>query len=140
MFAVKKVGAILIMAGLLLSACGGAGKQEVKVTLTEFGIESSLTDFKVGVPYQFVVTNTGSVNHEFMIGHQLAADHMSKGMSMEELDKMALAMIAESKLTPGASVTIDYTFQEPAAAGNLEFACHTPGHYEAGMQLPVTVK
>lgn len=140
MFAMKRIGVILIAAGLLLTACGGTGKQEVKVRLTEFGIESSLTAFKAGVPYQFVVTNAGLVNHEFMIGHQWAPDHMGMGMSMEELDKMTLAMIDESKLTPNATVTIDYTFQEPAPAGNLEFACHTPGHYEAGMQLPITVE
>jgi len=33
----------------------------------EFGIESSVTNFEVGVPYHFEVTNEGSVNHEIMI-------------------------------------------------------------------------
>jgi uncharacterized cupredoxin-like copper-binding protein len=143
MFAFKKIYFILIVASLLLTACGGQGAigpEEVKITLTEFGIKSSVTDFKVGVPYHFVVTNNGSVNHEIMIMPPLMTDQMGIAMDMGELDKMALAMIEEDKLTPGITASFDYTFTETAPAGTLEFSCHTPGHYEAGMKLPITVQ
>jgi len=49
-------------------------------------------------------------------------------------------MIEADELTPGATKSFDYTFNETAPAGTLEFACHIPGHYEAGMNLPITVK
>jgi uncharacterized cupredoxin-like copper-binding protein len=141
MFTFKKVLVILITAGLLLTACGSQGNSnEVKITLTDFGIESSRTSFEAGVPYHFVVTNDGKVNHEIMIMPPLSEDQMGMAMDMEEMDKMALAMIEEDELTPGATVAMDYTFTVPAPAGSLEFACHTPGHYEAGMKLPITVK
>lgn len=142
MFTLRKALFALIAAGLLLTACGGGGqkKNEVKVTLTEFGIESSITEFQVGVPYHFVVTNVGQVNHEIMIMPPLTEDQMGMGMNMQEIDKMALVMIEEDKLTPGKTATMDYTFSEAAPAGTLEFACHTPGHYENGMKLPITVK
>jgi len=52
-------------------------------------------------------------------------------MTMEEMDEMALAYVEEDELTPGATQTLDYTFTEPAPAGNLELSCHTEGHYEA---------
>ncbi len=113
------------------------GPVEVKVTLTEFKIEASLTSFKVGVPYRFVVTNAGKVPHELMIMPPVTGE--MKGMSMEELDKMALAMIKEEDLPAGATKTLDFTFTT-LPTGSLEFACHVPGHYEAGMRLPITVQ
>lgn len=130
----------LVAAALLLAACSGQGggeTVEVQVTLTEFGFEASLTDFKVGVPYRFVVTNAGTVNHEIMIMAPLTEEDM--GMDMHELDETALAMIEEDQLPSGATASFEYTFMDAADAGSLEFACHTPGHYEAGMKLPITV-
>jgi len=143
MFALKKIYIVLITAGLLLTACGaqGAGNtKEVKINLTEFGIESSVTDFKVGVPYHFVVTNAGNVDHEIMVMPPLTEDSMGMPMDMGELDKTALVMLEASELTPGKTASFDYTFTEPASAGSLEFACHTPSHYEAGMKLPITIE
>lgn len=132
---------IPLVAGLLLTACGGQdGAIEVRVTLTEFGFESSLTEFEADVPYRFVVTNAGAVNHEFMIMTPLTEDQMGMAMDMHELDEAALAMIEEDQLPPGATATLEFTFAETAPAGVLEFACHTPGHYEAGMKLPIVVK
>lgn len=132
----------VVVLAVALAACGGAasptpsGPLEVKVTLTDFKVESSLTEFKVGVPYHFVVTNKGAVAHEIMLMPVVAAD---SGMTMEEMDKMALAMIEEDDMPGGATESFDVTFTEPAAAGQLELACHVPGHYEAGMKLPITV-
>jgi uncharacterized cupredoxin-like copper-binding protein len=132
---------VLIAASLLLSACGPSanpdGSVNVEVTLTDFGIESSLDTFEVGVPYHFIVTNEGAVNHEIMIMQPMMAD---MEMSMEEMDAMALAYIEEDELTPGTTQTLDYTFTEPAPAGSLELGCHIEGHYEAGMKLPITVQ
>lgn len=143
MFTIKKAVVVLIAAGLVLTACGGQGAantREVKITLTDFGIKSSVTEFKVGVPYRFVVTNEGQLEHEFMIMPPLTKDQMGTAMDMEELDEMALAMIEADMLPPGASATLELTFSEPASSGTLEFACHIPGHYEAGMMLPIIVK
>jgi uncharacterized cupredoxin-like copper-binding protein len=132
---------VLIAAGLLLNACGARkAATEVKITVKEFGIESSLTNFEVGVPYHFVVTNEGSVDHEIMIMPPLTTDQAGMGMDMGTMDQMALAMIPAEDLTPGTTRSFDLTFTEPASAGALEFACHTPGHYEANMKLPITVK
>jgi uncharacterized cupredoxin-like copper-binding protein len=61
-------------------------------------------------------------------------------MDMEAMDEMALAHISEEELQPGTTQTTDYTFTEADASKQLEFACHVPGHYEAGMVLPITVK
>ncbi len=139
----RKIFIVLAAVSLLLTACGGqqsAETTEVKITLTDFGIESNVTEFKAGVPYHFTVTNAGAVEHEFMIMPPLVEDQMGMAMDMEELDEQALAMIPASDLSAGATATFDYTFTEAAPDGTLEFACHTPGHYEANMKLPITVK
>ncbi len=137
----KRILVILSTFAFLLTACGGQkAPVEVQVTLTEFGINSSITEFEVGVPYKFVVTNAGTVEHEFMIMPPLKKDDMGMAMDMGKLDEMALLMIPGSELPAGATASIEYTFTKSASAGELEMACHTPGHYEANMRLPVTVK
>lgn len=140
MFALKKVWIVLVIAGLVLTGCEKSKATEVKITLNEFGIESSMTDFQMDVPYRFVVTNQGAVEHEIMLMPLMTSDSMGMSMHMEELDKMALAMISASDLPSGATASFDYVFTQSAPAGSLELACHTPGHYEMGMQLPITVK
>lgn len=136
------IATMLIASILLLSACGPStnpdGSVNVEVTLTDFGIDSSLDTFEVGVPYHFIITNEGAVNHELMIMQPMMPDMMD--MTMDEMDAMALAYVEEDELTPGATRTLDYTFTESAPAGSLEFGCHIEGHYEAGMVLPITVK
>jgi uncharacterized cupredoxin-like copper-binding protein len=140
MFALKKGWIGLVLAGLLLTACGGSKATEVNITLTEFGVQSSVTDFQIGVPYHFVVKNEGAVEHELMLLPPVMTESMGMAMNMDELDKGALAMIPASDLPAGGTASFDYTFTDAAPTGSLEFACHTPGHYEMGMKLPITVK
>lgn len=139
----KKIFIVLIALGLLLTACSAQRSKDtvdIQITLTEFGIQSSVTEFETGTPYRFVVTNAGAVEHEFMIMPPLTQDQMGMHMGMTDLDKMALAMIEAADLQAGSTASFDLTFTEPASAGALEFACHTPGHYEANMRLPIVVK
>jgi len=141
MLANKKLVGVLVVAVLFLAACGAqSNSNEVKITLTEFGIESSRTSFEVGVPYHFTVTNKGAVEHEIMLMAPLTDDQMMMNMDMEEMDAMALAHIEAEELQTGKTAEMDYTFTDPAPAGTLEFSCHIEGHYEAGMKLPITVK
>lgn len=141
------VGVVLTSA-LLIVACGpGASSSaqptaqkpiEVQVTMTEFKIEPSMTNFKVGVPYRFVVSNKGTVNHDFSISPPVM-QHGGMSMSSEDAHKDAVLVIEASEMPPGATKTADVTFTTPTAQAPLEFACHTPGHYEAGMLVPITV-
>ena len=130
---------LLLLATMVLSACGGSSGTpspvKVTVTLTEFKITSSLDTFQVNVPYHFVVTNQGSVEHEFYIMPPESAQ-----ISQDQVKQDALAGIPAAQLQPGQSATLDYTFTKAAPSGTLEFACHLPGHFEAGMHLAITVK
>jgi uncharacterized cupredoxin-like copper-binding protein len=109
------------------------GSLEVRVTLADFTVDSSITDFRVGVPYYFVVANRGPSVHEFMImpvkpdGSLLPPDVQYKN-KLIEIEQIAL----------GATLTINYLFS-PATVGRYEIACLMRGHYEAGMKLPIAV-
>jgi uncharacterized cupredoxin-like copper-binding protein len=113
----------------------GGGPVEVRVTLSDFTVVPSQTDFVAGWTYRFVATNQGAVNHEFMITPPMMA-----GMSMEKMHEMALLEIEEDDLPPGATRTLEYTFPDPAPAGKWEFACHVEGHYAAGMHVPIVIQ
>jgi len=141
MTAKNKLFVLVIAVVLLVSACGAQGNSNrVEITLTDFGIESSQTSFEVGVPYHFVVTNNGVIEHEIMLMAPLTEDQMMMNMDMEEMDEMALTHVEASDLQPNKTAEFDYTFTDVAPAGTLEFSCHIPSHYEAGMKLPFIVK
>jgi uncharacterized cupredoxin-like copper-binding protein len=110
-----------------------SGPTTVTIALTEFKITSSLSTFKVGTPYHFVVTNSGTATHELMVMPT------AKGTASED-ERDASELFEISELDPGQSGTKDFTFTAAAPAGVLEMACHVPGHYESNMRLAITVQ
>jgi uncharacterized cupredoxin-like copper-binding protein len=129
------------MAAALLGACspGQPGSAtDVKVTLTDFGVVSSSTEFTAGIPYTFTIRNEGQVPHEFMFIPPVMTGMAD--MHGEATHNTALIEVEESELPPGGMYILSYTFPQSAAGTELEIACHTPGHYEAGMRLPITVR
>lgn len=113
----------------------------VYVTETDYQINASRTSFHPGITYHFIVHNTSSDPHEFMIGPVMP----NTSMSMEQMDAMSLAMLDD--IGPGQTKSIDVTFPKAAmtkmsgmpATQSLEFSCHLPGHYESGMHLPLMI-
>ena len=92
---------------------------------------------KEGETIRFVVTNSGRMLHEMVIGTpEKLKEHaamMAKNPGMQH-DAPYLAHVA-----PGKTGEIVWTFNRP---GTYEFACLIAGHYEAGMRgtLVVTPK
>jgi uncharacterized cupredoxin-like copper-binding protein len=115
-------------------ATAAASATTVTITLADNTIESSLTTFQVGVPYRFVITNTGRHGHNFNISTPVAVVG-----SLNDALATALLAVSKDQLGAGASVTVDYTFPDSAAGANLEFSCLIQRHYQDGMLLPITV-
>jgi uncharacterized cupredoxin-like copper-binding protein len=131
---------ILLVTGL--AACSGQPEapQTVEITLTEFGIQSTSTSFEVGQPYLFVITNSGALDHELTVipvGTQMN-DHDIEDTGHDMSG--ALLHVGQEELTPGATVTVEYTFTQKIDFGQFEFACHLAGHYEAGMFALISVE
>jgi len=97
------LGLFLVPFMLILAACGSSttpsgtqqsqttpsGSQAVQVTLSDNKIDSSLTTFSAGMPYHFVVTNTGQVAHQFVMKPMgMDMEHMS----VDEMHHAALFM------------------------------------------------
>lgn len=137
----KLMGIALIAVIILLVGCSGGSSDpiDVEITVNEFNIVASQTDFKVGQTYNFIVTNEGALEHEFMIIEPMGMDS-DDAMEEDDHDDAALLVITEDELQAGATVTKSYTFEEHDADHELEFACHIAGHYEGGMHVPITVE
>ena len=90
---------------------------------------------KKGETVRFAVANKGAVLHEMVLGTPQAlkehAELMRKHPGMEH-DEPSMTHVK-----PGATGEIVWHFTK---AGNFEFACLIPGHFEAGMVGKVAVK
>jgi len=138
---------ILAVFAAILVACGddaapttAAGDAEtvtVHVTANEFGFVSDVTTFKVGVSYHFVVVDEGQIEHEMMVIDKSA--EMSGDMDMDAMHHLAIGLVDEEELQPGATGETDIVFTSEDIGKPIELACHLPGHYEAGMHLDITV-
>ena len=111
-----------------------ANGTQVDITLADNTIEASLTAFQVGVPYTFVITNTGPHGHNFNISTPVAV-----AGSLKDALATALLAVDQDQLGAGDSVTVDYTFPVSAAGTDLEFSCLIRRHYDDGMFQPITV-
>jgi uncharacterized cupredoxin-like copper-binding protein len=123
-------GVVLVALALLLAACAGGGVGEagasggepggivVDVSMTEFEVEMDQTDFPVGVPVTFNITNDGAIEHELILE---PLDVINEPLSED---------VEARGVLPGDTVSFTYTFDQ---AGTLQLACHIAGHYEAGM-------
>ncbi len=111
-----------------------AGYTPVQITLQDIRIHSSITTFKVGVPYFFIITNKDKVEHEFMMSPTGMGGHITSYTMMN----VTFALIEH--ITPNSIKTLSYTFKTPEPPGSIEFACHYSDHYAMGMVLPVVVE
>jgi uncharacterized cupredoxin-like copper-binding protein len=89
---------------------------------------------KQGEVVRCVVTNSGKLKHELVIGTlselKEHAEMMRKfpGMEHDEPNQVAVE--------PGKSGVLIWRFEQ---AGKVDFACLQPGHFEAGMKGSILV-
>jgi uncharacterized cupredoxin-like copper-binding protein len=153
---------VVLLIGLFMAACGSAtptatqapvqpatqapaepaatepgpvtGGTEVDVTLADNTIDASMTSFQVGVPYTFVITNTGQHAHNFNINPPVDV-----AGSLEQALDSALLAVPQEQLAPGQTATVEFTFPATAAGQLLEFSCLIRKHYEDGMRVDISV-
>lgn len=111
-----------------------AAATRIEVSLTDaLRIEPSPMSVPAGVPVTFVVTNTGSLDHEFYLGDESAQQE-------HETEMQAGAMSHDEPegitVPPGETKELTYTFE---ARGETLAGCHVAGHYVGGMKATITV-
>jgi uncharacterized cupredoxin-like copper-binding protein len=92
-------------------------------------------DARLGETLRLVIRNRGALMHEMVIG------------TRDELDSHAALMLKHPNMEhdepwmahvePGRSGDLIWTFNR---AGEFEFACLLPGHYQAGMRGTIRVR
>ncbi|MCO7248130.1 MULTISPECIES: cupredoxin domain-containing protein [Halomonadaceae] len=103
-------------------------------------------EMAAGEIVKFEITNTGSIEHEFVIGSKEAQEahrkmmqemaggeghdmsNMSEGEGHDMSDGSSMAAV-----TIAAGETESLLWRVPDNADELEYACNIPGHYESGM-------
>jgi magnesium-transporting ATPase (P-type) len=90
-------------------------------------------DVRASETIAFEIRNAGNLPHEFFIGtpeEQLEHEReMASGAPMH-------AEPGQIDVPAGRTVRLVYTFDQ---TGALEYGCHVPGHYPAGMRGTITV-
>jgi uncharacterized cupredoxin-like copper-binding protein len=120
------------------SAQASVAATRVDVTLTDrLRIEPATMTVPAGQPVTFVVTNSGAVFHEFVLGDE--AEQMAHDKEMAEAGGMSMPMDEPMAIgvEPGKTKELTVTFAEP---GTILAGCHVIGHYAAGMRADVTIE
>jgi uncharacterized cupredoxin-like copper-binding protein len=107
----------------------------VKVEMTDgMRFNPSSIEVKQGETVRFIVTNSGRLKHELVLGTEKELrEHyevMKKNPEMEHADPNMVT------LAGGKTGEIVWQFTR---AGKVDFACLQPGHYDAGMKGAVNV-
>ena len=91
-----------------------------------------------GETIAFTVTNSGNVDHEFVIGDaDVQEEHENEMTEDEEGDGHGEESANAVEVAPGETKTLVYTFNEET---DELYGCHVPGHYDAGMVGTITVE
>ncbi|MGE6608687.1 cupredoxin domain-containing protein [Halomonas sp. NPDC076908] len=102
-------------------------------------------EMAAGEIVKFEITNTGNLEHEFVIGSKEAQEehrqmmlnmangggHDMSNMSNGDGHDMANMSMAGVTIAPGETGTLLWSV--PDNVNELEYACNIPGHYESGM-------
>lgn len=127
------LAAILLLASLALSACGGGPRTaELTVDMHEFMFDPADLSVPANAQVTLSLSNSGALEHEFAIinlGEQVSPP----------VDEAALEGLVfwEHELEPGASETLE--FQAPSEPGTYQVICGIAGHLEQGMEGTLTV-
>ena len=112
-----------------------AAKRTIAVSMLDaMKFSPDKIDVKVGDTVKFVVKNTGSQMHEFVIGTKKEnAEHAALMMKFPNMEHDEPYM---AHVPPGKTGEIVWKFNK---AGEFDFACLIAGHYQAGMIGKITV-
>lgn len=89
---------------------------------------------KRGETVRFQITNHDRIAHEFVLGD--AAEQAAHEQEMASMPGMPMNDPNGITLAPGTKASLVWTFTR---AGQLQYACHLPGHYQEGMVGYLTI-
>lgn len=106
----------------------------VEIRATEMRFQPEAISVTPGETVRFVVHNEGQLRHSFLIGTR--AEQRAHEKRMQDMSRDELAAHNDPNmlmLAPGETETLVWRFGRDVD-GKARFACHVPGHYQAGMR------
>ena len=106
----------------------------VEIRATEMRFQPEAISVTPGETVRFVVHNEGQLRHAFLIGTR--AEQRAHEKRMQDMSRDELAAHNDPNmlmLAPGETETLVWRFGRDVD-GKARFACHVPGHYQAGMR------
>jgi uncharacterized cupredoxin-like copper-binding protein len=111
----------------------------VKISMLEEGkkmlFEPAVVEVQRGEQIRFVITNSGTYDHEFMLA--IKADNRKHAAVMKKFPDMEHNDPNAKRLAPFNNGDLVWRFTK---RGEFEYACLIPGHLEAGMHGKIIVK
>lgn len=126
-------------------------RRAMRITMRDNNYSPKSITVKKGETVRFIVENKGEFVHEFNIGTaEMHQGHQGEMLAMMqsgalEADKIVHAKMGDMKhddpnsvlLEPGQKGEVVWKF---GGAGEIQFACNVPGHYEAGMHGKLKIR
>jgi uncharacterized cupredoxin-like copper-binding protein len=109
------------------------GEHTVVIVVHHSRFQPAEVTVEPGTTVRFVVRNTDPIDHELILGDQAVQQWHERGTDSDHAGPGQVSVPA------GQERSTTFTFSY-AGAGQLEYACHLPGHYAYGMRGVVRVR
>ena len=172
---------MILAVSMLAAACGSGGDggeatgaggdpdAHIRVNMTEYGFGSDVIEVRAGQTVEFLLKNSGDLDHEFMIGREVTVgmDGMATGFGhdffeglMPTVDPPEAGMVIESMviemgtdghdgghhgvmvtLGPGATASVTVTIPDDAV-GDWESGCFRDkgSYWSSGMHATLRIR
>jgi uncharacterized cupredoxin-like copper-binding protein len=100
----------------------------VTIIMKDSKFVPAMVDVKRGETILFRIINHDAIAHEFVLGDD--AEQAAHEKEMASMPGMPMDDINGVAASAGKTSTLIWTFTR---AGELQYACHLPGHYQEGM-------
>src|SRR5882724_8275390 len=142
-----------LAAVLVVGACGGgsdhssmrssqttsgAAGRTVDIEMRDVAYSLPSVTVQAGETVKFVFHNAAQAVHVAFLGDEAAQAEHEKEMRSDGSGSGGMGGMGGDgiKVEPGKTGELTHTFQK---GDSVVIGCHEPGHYAAGMKLPVTV-
>jgi uncharacterized cupredoxin-like copper-binding protein len=111
-------------------ADGSEADRTIEVDAFDMAFDLERIEVEAGEVVTFVVTNTGEAVHEFTLGDAAMQQEHAEEMAADAQGHAHDDAPNTVTVDPGETQELTWRFGD---AGEIQYACHVPGHYQAGM-------
>lgn len=107
----------------------------IKMLATDIKFTPTAITVRKGETVMFEIVNHGKLEHEFVLGDN--AEQIEHDREMAAMPDMKMNHVNGVGVAPGKAAHLVWTFTK---SGTLQYACHVPGHFVAGMVGQLKIK